>query len=326
VWSQICNLGFAMSKLRSLFFVLMSLVGPLACTATATPVVAVDPFERSISWLEDPKDRQRVANVVATPEIQRAMGEMSSAIVKGVAAGLTSEQMVADIERMSRRLTESLTASLARRMETDIVPATAAIASAAVEAATRAAIRTASAELPDQLAPAMRKALVDELGPAVEAVLRNNVGPGLTNLAGAPEFHAALGTTGRALAREVIYGTNEAMAELEERDAQRGLLARTARFFANAGWVVWVLVGIGAIAATAFAVRRWRSRSVARSTEHEREMRETVLLTVAETLRAAEGQPWAGDLRRVLREKIDGEAEIGLRSRVAHSNGARPEH
>jgi hypothetical protein len=319
-----------MSKLRSLFFVLMSLVGSAACTSTATPVVAVDPFERSISWLEDPKDRQRVANVVATPEIQRAMGEMSSAIVKGVAAGLTSEQMAADIERMSQRLTEALTKSLARRMESDIAPATAAVASSAVEAATRAAMRAASEELPDRLGPAMRKALVDELGPAVEAILRNNVAPGLTTLAGTPEFHSALGTTGRALAREVVYGTNEAMAELEERDAQRGLLARTARFFANAGWMAWAAIGVAAIAVVFVAVWKWRSRSVARSTEHEREMRETVLLTVAETLRAAEGQPWAGDLRRVLREKIDGEDEARVPSRGAPRarprNGARPEH
>ncbi|MET0594453.1 MAG: hypothetical protein ABW133_17255, partial [Polyangiaceae bacterium] len=210
-----------------------------------------------------------------------------------------------------------------QRMKNDVAPASAAVAAAAVQAAMESAIRTASVELPAQLAPAMQRALTESIGPAVEAVLRDNVSRGLTTLTSAPEFHAALGTTGRALARDVVFGANEAMAELEQRDSQRGLLARTAKFFASASWVVWGLVLVAAMALVWFGARRLQSRSRTRDSVREREIRETILLTIATTLRAAEGQPWAGDLRQVLRDKIDEDPSIPWSSSSPTSRGKR---
>ena len=315
-----------MSIWRKFFLVLLLVIGPWACTPSATPVLAVDPLEATMKRLEDPKGRQQFADVMSTPEMQRAMGEVSSAFVKGVALGLSSEEMAAQLTETSRRMTDVMTESLARRMRNDVAPASAAIAAAAVEAAMRAAIRTASEELPAQLAPAMRQAVTDALGPALETVLRDNVGHGLTTLASAPDFHLALGKTGRALAREVVFGTNEALAELEQRDSQGGLLARVARFFAGAGWLAWALVGVVLIGVLWFGHRRLQARSIARNAAREREIRETVLLTIATTLHAAEGQPWAGDLRQVLRDKLDDDPAFAWPSSAgarSSRNGAR---
>ncbi|HMJ50521.1 MAG TPA: hypothetical protein VK540_00540 [Polyangiaceae bacterium] len=279
-----------------------------------------------MSRLEDPRARQQFADVMATAEMQRAMGEMSSALAKGLALGLSNDEMVAQLEQMSRRMTETMAESLARRMKNDVAPASAAVAAAAVEAAMHAAIRTAADELPVALAPAMRQALTESLGPAMEAVLRENVGRGLTAVASAPEFHAALGVTGRSLAREVVFGTNDALAELEERQSSRGLLARVTRLFASAGWLGWAIAAAVLLIATWWGVRRLQSRSLSKLAVRDRELRETVLLTLATTLRAAEGRPWADDLHRVLRDKIgNGEAIPGPVAREADpvNNGVR---
>ena len=64
--------------------------------------------------LEEPKARQQFADVMATPEMQRAMGEVSSAFVKGVALGLSSEEMAQELAATSRRMTDVMTESLAR--------------------------------------------------------------------------------------------------------------------------------------------------------------------------------------------------------------------
>jgi hypothetical protein len=264
----------------------------------------MDPLEATIARLQDQRIRQQFAEVMATPEMQRAMGEMSSAVVKGVALGLSNEEMMGRFEKMSRQVTTVMADSLARRMKDDVAPASAAVAAAAVEAAMHAAMRTASEDLPVTLAPAMRRALTEALGPALEDVLRDHVGRGLTTLASAPEFHAALGTTGRSLAREVVYGANEALAELEQRDANRGLLARAARLFATAGWLGWAIAVVAVVLVAWLGGRRFRSRSVAKSAARDRELREAVLLTMATTMRAAEGQPWSQDLRQVLRDQL----------------------
>ena len=283
----------------------------------------MDPLEATMKRLEDPRARQQFADVMATPEMQRAMGEVSSAFVKGVALGLSSDEMAAELAATSRRMTDVMTESLARRMKNDVAPASAAIAAAAVEAAMHAAIRTAADDLPTHLAPALQKAMTDALGPTIETVLRDNVGRGLTNLTSSADFGAALNTTGRSLAREVIYGTNEALAALEERESQRGLLARAAKLFAGAGWLAWALAAAAAIAIVWLIVRRVQSRSLAKDASREREIRETVLFTIATTLRAAEGQPWAGDLRQVLRDKIDDDAGAPWSSRDGASREPR---
>jgi len=327
VWPRSCKSSGIVWAFRAgfLVFVFVLLVGPWACTPSATPVLAMDPLERTMARLEDRRARQQFADVMSTPEMQRAMGEVSSAFAKGLALGLSNDEMSAQLEQMSRRMMETMADSLARRMKSDVAPASAAVAAAAVEAAMHAAIRTAAEELPVALAPAMQQAVTHALGPALEAVLRDNVGRGLTTLASAPEFHAALGTTGRSLAREVVYGTNEALAELEERESNRGLLARATRIFASVGWLGWAFAVVAALIAGWFGVRRWQSRSLAKGAVRERELRETVLLTIATTLRAAEGQPWADDLRQVLRDKIDnGEATAWPASGArAASNGIR---
>jgi len=316
-----------MCALRACLLVVALVIGPWACTPSATPVLAMDPLEATIARLQDQHTRQQFAEVMATPEMQRAMGEMSSAVAKGVALGLSNEEMMGRFEKMSRQMTTVMADSLARRMKDDMAPASAAVAAAAVEAAMHAAMRTASEDLPVTLVPAMRRALTEALGPAMEAVLRDHVGRGLTTLASAPEFHAALGSTGRSLAREVVYGTNEAFAELERRDANQGLLARAARLFATAGWLGWAIAVVVVLLAAWLAVRRFQSRSVARSAEHNRELREAVLLTMATTMRAAEGQPWSQDLRQVLRDKLghDDDGPWPPSSAGPASNGVRHE-
>src|SRR5689334_12871899 len=45
-----------------------------------------------LTTLEDPNTRERLAGVLATPEVQRAIDELSAGISRGVVEGLTSEE------------------------------------------------------------------------------------------------------------------------------------------------------------------------------------------------------------------------------------------
>ncbi|MBX3188361.1 MAG: hypothetical protein KF819_15190 [Labilithrix sp.] len=184
-------------------FVLSTFV--LGCGATvrsASAGAAEAATQAAVVTLEDPETRARVGAVLASPEMQRAMRELSAEVSQGVIDGLTDEERDARVQRL-------------------------------VATITAATMRSAAGQISDTLAPAIRKAIVEEMGPGLGDALK------------APAFKAAMAELSYDVARAAVMGSNEALAELAEkqrRDEGGAPLGTIGAFVAPRGWMLGALV------------------------------------------------------------------------------------
>jgi hypothetical protein len=103
-----------------------------SASATASKAAVPVVVDQSLHSFEDPATRERVEQIMASPEMQKAMGDMA----RGAAAGMLDTKTEAELTRAL---------------------------SVAVRHATVEAIDAASAEMPRTLGPAIRTSLVDSL-------------------------------------------------------------------------------------------------------------------------------------------------------------------
>jgi hypothetical protein len=218
-------------------------------TAAAVPT-AVD---QSLKAVQDPGVRERIVQVLGTPEIQKAIQELAASVARGASEGLTDEQAVAKTTQIASALVAAATrvgmdAALAEATSPENEQRIEQLATSAADAATRAAIRAMAAELPTTF------------GPAVATMMREDVAPGLRGLVSGPEMRDAMSRVAFELSRQAVLGSNQALAELEERKQKKGLLERLTKMVATGGWVVWGLIGVLFSSILALVVALIRSR------------------------------------------------------------------
>ena len=136
-------------------------------------------IDESLASLEDARNRERIEQILGTPEMQRAIQETASAVTTGALA----PDAVGHLQGVTAELTHTVADVLARDLREKIIPASVegmkeslrdalspeAVAAAtsalrhAVSQATDAAIESAARDLPRTLAPALRASIVESL-------------------------------------------------------------------------------------------------------------------------------------------------------------------
>jgi hypothetical protein len=265
-----------------------------------------------------------MADVLGSPEFERALQEVSNGLTRGVAEGLTRDDRVAV---SASRVVDAVVHTLADRLRVDLAPAAAAlvrtavanalqeaaspeaiasvrrIAAATSESAARAAVAASAQEIEASLAPSMARALTQTLGPAIESVLRDNVARGMAGPN--TDSRTWLAASTRVIAREAVLGSNDAMAALEAGKPKKGLLARLAAFFSEAMWVVWILLGLASTLGGWLLLRLQRVRKAALAERRRREFQDAVLLGMATAAEATAGKPWADEFQTALFERME---------------------
>lgn len=155
-----------------------AMMASAGCTGTvrsasraAVPVVV----DETLGSFEDPQNRARVEQILASPEMQAAIRETSHALARGALESGTD----LNVQQATAALTETVAEVLARDLRDRILPATVegmrdsltkedaravqAVVSDAIGRATTTALRAASAELPNSFGPAVRAAVVEGL-------------------------------------------------------------------------------------------------------------------------------------------------------------------
>jgi hypothetical protein len=174
-------------------FAAMACVG---CTATvrsasraAVPVVV----DESLGAFEDPHNRERLEQILGSPEMQGAIQETAHALVRGALESGTD----AHLQDLTAELTDTVAEALARDLRDRIIPASVnamreslrgaltaddqrnmlALVDGAIAQATASAIRSASVELPRSLVPAIRTAFIESLNdPGLHAAIAGMAG------------------------------------------------------------------------------------------------------------------------------------------------------
>ena len=178
----------------------------------------------SVQTLEDPEVRQRVAEFAGSPEMQRAIEEVAGDATRGAADALTDKEM----SERTRRLASAIAAD-----------------------ATREAMRTMADELPRTV------------GPAIASVGRDTASAVRSSLAD-PDLRADVSSTVFELSRQVVFGSNEATAELERNKQQGGTLAHASRIFAQGGILLLVLLVLLALGVVVLSLALAHTRAQVR--------------------------------------------------------------
>jgi len=309
-----------------------------AAAKGAVPAAA----ESSLSLMEDPQTRQRVVSALETPEMQRALQDLSAGLTQGVVKGLASDEMNAHVQKMVGQFLRAFMVELARGMND--------VASGAVDSAFAAAMspqhkqqleqftaaimgsvmRGAAQEIPSAFGPALHKTMVDDVGPALAEMMHKDFAPGMAAMIKSPDFKAALGETAREVAHQAVLGSNEGLAELSEKrknDAGGMPLGVVGAFFAGRTWLLGALV----VAAMFSVPLLWliRDRRQARRFREEAERRNARAAALLGAMEAAPDGQWSSHMLRMLREQLLEEATNATEDKMdvaPRSGPPRPRH
>jgi hypothetical protein len=192
-------------------------------------------MDQGLVTLEDVRTRQRVAEVMASPEVQNAIRDIAAGFTNGITGSLTNEETVQRLTALTRAIT-----STAARAAVDValseVTSTAnqrrleKMAEATATAATRAAVREMSADM-----------------------------AGVAGGLGA-DARGALASVAFEVARQAVLGTNQGMADLEQHKKKTGSLARLSGMLLEFSWLLPVLLAVCVATIVVLVVRSRRYR------------------------------------------------------------------
>jgi hypothetical protein len=181
---------------------------------SAVPVIV----DEGLGAFEDPVNRQRLAAIMGSPEMQQAIREAAEAAIAGALEPTAESRGRA----FAAGVTDSVADAMARDIRDKIVPAAVDAMHEAfdeantpeersavrrfidesVSQATTAAVRSASKELPTTLAPALRQALVENLN--------------------SPELRQAVSGVAADATRSALLSSRDVILQLREQGDKTG--------------------------------------------------------------------------------------------------------
>lgn len=204
--------------------------------------------------LDEPATRARIAELMASPEVQKAVRDLAGAATAGATKALTDSQLA----KRTAELADGI-ATLATRAAVDAALEQATspvnqrrieqIAAAAADSAVRNSMRALADELPRTMGPALATAVRSDLAPSLQAL----VGPELRNV---------IAQTAYEVARQAVLGSNAGLAELEQRQTKTGTLARMTGWLSHGGWYLAAAIGMVFALFTAIVILFRRTRQI----------------------------------------------------------------
>ncbi len=268
----------------------------------ATPVVV----DEGLKSLEDEKNQLRLAALLATPEMQDALRGLAATFARGAVSDMTSAEGSQQLAAATTVIADALFRAMEQRIATEGVALASSLSRAALgEAFTPANRRAMAATIASMTTTATRAAMraaADEipttLGPAVRASISNELR--------SPDLNEAMASTARTVAREAIFGSRDALSNLQSREQGPTLQQRAMRVLTTT-WVLAFLLG-----AIALGLLVWLQALRARTRRYLRD-RAIVADLLTKTIKASEGKPWSAEMLDLVAEHFrqhHGESEL----------------
>jgi hypothetical protein len=303
----------------------------LGC-ATIGGRAAKSAVRESAAQLSTQETTQDLTRFLSDPQLRQAIVELTQAVVGASVDDLTTEQRTQRISdalaKYAQRLTAVVGAEIGDAMARAIPRATEAFLATMASPQGQARISaiggtitgTVVASLADQLSKdsAVGDAIRDDLGRGTAEALDVHLTP-------------ALGRAARTISREGVIGAEEGFEQVQKRpNSVMGGATRAATAGLNLFRLLAIIFGGVALV---LAVLFVRGLIIRRKERAESQAREAALLLVTSVIKAAEGRPWAGELRDLLRDEMrdtTGGAYVrkvlqehpDLRMRVGHMGAA----
>ena len=304
--------------------------------AAAAPPAAIQSTLRALN--EDDNQRLMI-ELLRSPEMRQAARELSAEVADGALAVMSEPERTARVERLTARyvatITRAMTRSLASGIRADLGPALTASVRDAVAGAMREVMKPEAEQGLARMTSNVTEAVVEAAGRGMATSMRRDLVPALRDALTSEETARALATATRAVGREAVLGSNEAMTQIQrqqERTGRPSFLSRISNLTQD-GVKILRMVTVVAVAVTillAVWVLRLTLRGRRIQAESERNAASAVLF--AEAIRAAEGKPWRDELTELIHQRLRGDAVSGLIDEVlappakGRNGAARPAH
>lgn len=333
---QLCRIGRPAVR-RVMFVALAALLPALVGCAVPIKMAALDKkipgqivpllVDASLDKMGDPLTQRRIQELMASPQLHAIERDLVGGLVDSSMTALSDKERA---ERIGALATKAMTGIVQGAMS-ELGPAMAQATSGAMNGALDAAfspahqralenlvgglvastLRAVTSELQHtDLGKNMASAITDQLGPALGKALREEVAKGLAEVLKNEELKRELGATARMLAKEMVIGATEALAQTQQpRAADGSLLSRVtelahegARLFGSAAWLLLLII-------VALVVWTVKLLSQSRRYREEADRRAATSRLLSEATKAAEGKPWSDELIGVLKERLSAEEE-----------------
>ncbi|MEZ4410485.1 MAG: hypothetical protein R3A52_28995 [Polyangiales bacterium] len=298
----------------------LAVFGAFGCASTArdiTRATAPAAIAGTLEGLTDRDNQRMMRELLASPEMRRAARDFAGQVVDASLDTLTEPERVARVEAMTQRYMTSMTRVMMREMAAgmrrDLTPALAGMVRATVASAMREALSEGYQRDLERVTAGLTRAAVDSASRGMAEGLTRDLGPALQRTLTDENTVRALGASSRTLAREMVLGSNDALAQIQ-RAQERGqappsLLSRITKLSDSGIQIAqWVAIG-GVVLSIALAM--WVARLLIRSrraqVESERNAADALIL--AEAIRDAEGRPWAQELTDIVQDRLRRQAD-----------------
>jgi hypothetical protein len=285
--------------------------------------------DAGLSILEDQRTRQRLAEVLATPEMQQAMGELSAGLSDGVVKRLGSDEMAVHTTKLVDQFTRAFMTAFGQSMR-ELTPPGGALEERADRLASTIAAsvtRSMAREIPQSLAPALHRAIADDLGPAMGEVMHKDMAPGFAAMLKSPDVQSALAETTHEVARQAVLGSNMGLAELTEKkkhDEGGSPLGSVGAFFATRTWLLVLVIATAVFSLPLVWLLRERKAATRYRQEAERRTNRAAALLAAIERTGERG--WSPSVLELLREQL-GDGDEGRDSERPPEHGrGQPRH
>jgi hypothetical protein len=214
--------------------------------------VTAGAVDQGLVALEDVRTRQRVAEVMASPEVQDAMRDIAAGFTNGMTGAMTTDEAL----KRFTFLTKALAAT-----------------------ATRAAVDVALSEVTSTVNQRRLEEMAEATATVATRAAMREMGADMAGMAGGlgSEARGALASAAFEVARQAVLGSNQGMADLEQHKKKTGSLARLSGMLLEFSWLLPILL---AVCIATIVVLLVRSRAQAKRYKHgfEEHPRETPTL------------------------------------------------
>jgi hypothetical protein len=328
------------SRAVPLFLALLAPLGSAGCVeqmATQMPRMTPALVDSSLKELENPRNRQRMVHVLASPDVKILQQELVADLLDGSLAALSEEQRADRVGELTARYTASVMNGFSRELIPQLAPMGAAVVQGAmsdenqqamqhfigsmVQASVEPVVRSIDNA---EIARSVSTAMTTELGPAIQKILRDNLGPGLAQTLSNPEVKRAMNDAAHDFGREMVLGVNEGLIKVQQNDVARdsSLLGSVSSMAHEGATATKLLPAL--LSAVVLALVVWVARLLTRTRRYRtaEEQRIETTRVLNEAIRAAEGKPWSGELMTALEDRFRNDEEALLRIHAARN--ARP--
>jgi len=276
--------------------------------------------QESLEVLDKQENRDRLGRIMGSPQLRKAMQDLTSSIVLGAFEGVREAKigpLIGDMDiaksvgdGLNKHITPAAGKLTYRVVDSALTAALEDRHIAQMEkignGATRAVVAGLAEGLETELGPALAATLDKDIGPAVAMMLERDILPAVGRGLDTPEMQSAVANLTRSVATELIAGTSDQMQVEAEEDKAEGKESSLSLFGGKMalGYAIALLVAFAFatlfIVMTVLLVRSSRRQ---RKQDEESKRREATLMSLLDSVE--QDNPEARtDVHRLIRDQL----------------------